>query len=850
MVPVADTDAPMSDALQVSDSGSASAATRPKRQFAPQLIEHTTKSSVSKSRQRDDPSHTDADANTNTNTNTVANGNGIGKVNTNRNANSDAPTHDNSNGRSNNSSITPDNTPTSNPTYTQMTRDVSARVDNSDTSSAPRPSTKPIRRFAPVPIETTFDSYRVANKNALRPAPEPTPDPSPTTSHSSRATSPAPGPVAAVRTQTGEQERRPKRRFAPQLIETTRRARRAGQEGPATKPTDKTDITPGTNHIYAPRPERKQGALRPNHSSAGSKSSSKSGAGLALALARAGNTEGGDEALPRCPRPRRQRPINVHPNTRRATHSRSYHPELDTILSSESGNSSEDEGSVAAPVLRAVPALSDAQGDHGARCSTRTGDLRDRRESCDEEISGYLLGVAARDAHRQREYEQALSAFPNGLPPQGVEHFFVRDNSEDDLQIGDDEPPLRHGPSQLLRRTSTDSGWAVNEMRAHAEKLARMRAETHLSIDDHSDQSGMALPPDDPLWTTKARADSRDSAMGSSMGPLPPTHSSALFAKSSHGPDKPPSSGLRASPFGMHFAFRTDKLDDSELGRMRKAASPPMLGADLSFRTCPSPKHTRMEPNQPYAQFERLENSQRDASGATGLWRGYCSSQTNRLDAPALQPPDLLHTPGLSRSSVDPFASAFGNSTNGSGTQSPTWAPSGKQMSLHKQALAGLEDRLEKEMIRKEREEAILAEFDDAFTTQVYNYLSLGYAATARAFDDELSKISGICVEELRRDDCVKVEKGFMYEIEMSVRCESSDSSGDSSGEEHTVPRQSFGNVNGNGKRQGLKPPRWKALRLYIREWARQHPCLNGDDNNDLGPPAWGVRARRGSWAI
>ncbi|KAJ8105665.1 hypothetical protein ONZ43_g7335 [Nemania bipapillata] len=256
-----------------------------------------------------------------------------------------------------------------------------------------------------------------------------------------------------------------------------------------------------------------------------------------------------------------------------------------------------------------------------------------------------------------------------------------------------------------------------------------------------------------------------------------------------------------------------------------------------------------MEPNQPYCQFDRLEKNQRDASGATGLWRGYCSSKTNRLDTPALQPPDLLRTPGASCSSLDPFDSAFGASMNGSGTQSPTWAAGSKQASLHKKTLAGLEERLEREAGRKEREEAILAEFDDAFVTQVYNYLSLGYAATARAFDDELSKISGICVEELRKDDNVKVGKGFMRQMEISpsrgnTDSSSSSSSASSSGDEQMVPDQPLE----NGKRPRHKPPRWRALKLYIREWARQHPSFNGDD--DSGPPAWGVRARRGSWAI
>ncbi|KAI0878567.1 hypothetical protein GGS24DRAFT_487179 [Hypoxylon argillaceum] len=808
---------------------------KPKRRFVPQLIEQTTKSSSNRNQQQAAPLNVNTDAN--------------------------AHAHAYSHTGSSSSSSAGSNSNTAIDSSSSSNSSIYSRVVDVSDMPAPQPPSKPIRRFAPVPIETTFDSYRVANKNPHGPAPEPTPDPSPVTSQSSFTFSPeVAAPTAPKTTQMQEQGKRPKRRFAPQLIETTKRAWRAGQEGPATKPVDKTDITPGTNHIYAPKPKRTHGAPRPGKSNTGG-----GNAGGITALTHANIAEDGDldedEVPPRLLAPRRQRSMKLHPNTRRAgtRSNNSYHPELDTILSSESGNSSEEDGGVAAPAAVAnsgVPALSDRRGDHGDNWSTRAQDLRSRRESCDEEISGYLLGIAAREAHRQREFEQALSAFPNGLPPQGVEHFFVRDNSDDDdLQVGDDEPPLRHGPSQLLRRTSTDPGWAVREMRAHAEKLARMRAEMQPSIDDISDESGIASPPKDLLWSTPASRESRDSAMGSSMGPIHSAHSPGLFAARSPPPpshDKPfsslPSAGLRASPFGMPFALHaSNKPDDSELGKMRKAASPPMLGADLAFRSCPSPQYTRMEPNQPYSQFDHLEKNQRDASGATGLWRGYCSSKTNKLDTPSLQPPDLLRTPGLSCFPVDPFASAFGASLNGSGTQSPTWAAGSKHTSLHRKTLSGLDERLEKEAGRKEREEAIQAEFNDAFVTQVYNYLSLGYAATARAFDDELSKISGICVEELRKDDNVKVGKGYMLQMEITPsrgNTDSSSSSSSSSGDEQMVPPP----AHTNGRRSHHKPPRWKALKLYIREWARQHPSFNGDD--DSGPPAWGVRARRGSWAI
>ncbi|KAI0202607.1 hypothetical protein F4808DRAFT_449647 [Astrocystis sublimbata] len=796
----------------------------PKRRFAPQLVEHTTKSSASKRQHQETPSKAKADAI--------------------------------SIGITNSQPHSPPNTATGSdrpiPSAAPKTRDASTQANADIDLPAPRLPSKPVRRFAPVPIETTFDSYRVTNRNPHGPAPEPTPDPSPTSSHSSLTFSSTAAPMASEEAQEKppENKPKPKRRFTPQLIETTKRAWRAGQEGPASKPIDKTDITPGTNHIYAPKPKRTNGAR-------GAHWPGKSSTGLAHA---AGSARDDDEALERFLSPRRQRPINARPNTRRGTRTSSYQPELDTILSSESGNSSEsdDGGAAAGSALNAKdPALSENnRNDPGDVWSTRSYDLTSRRESCDEEFSGYLLGIAAREAQRQREFEQALAAFPNALPPQGVEHFLARDNSDDDVQIGvgDDEPPLRHGPSQLLRRTSTDPGWAVKEMRAHAEKLALERVETGMSLDEQSDEPSTPAAPVNALWTPPVRRESRDSAIGSSMGPIIIPHSPKLFAKSPSGHDKPftppPSAGkgLRAGPFDIPFAFRNDGPEDGDLRQMRKAASPPMLGKDITFRTCPSPQSTRMEPNQPYSHFDRIEKKQRDTSGVTGLWRGYCSSNSNnKPETPSLQPINLLHTPGASWSSNDPFASAFGASVQGSGTQSPATSSNRDKTSLHRKTLSGLDERLLKEKIRKEREELLQAEFDDAFVTQVYNYLSLGYAATARDFDDELSKISGISIPELRKNDHVAIEKGFMLEMEIASDGSNSDSSSTDSSEDERMATSPLSPDHGIGKMSPHKPIRWKALKLYVREWARQHPSFGGDD---CGTPAWGVRARRGSWAI
>ena len=75
------------------------------------------------------------------------------------------------------------------------------------------------RRFVPVPVETTFKSSK---DNAVKSLP--TPEPTPT----SIPQSPPSAETPKVR-----------RRFAPELIETSKRSKRAGDTRPATLPTDK-----------------------------------------------------------------------------------------------------------------------------------------------------------------------------------------------------------------------------------------------------------------------------------------------------------------------------------------------------------------------------------------------------------------------------------------------------------------------------------------------------------------------------------------------------------------------------------------------------------------------------------
>ncbi|KAK2012007.1 hypothetical protein LZ32DRAFT_532839 [Colletotrichum eremochloae] len=626
-------------------------------------------------------------------------------------------------------------------------------------------SNEPRRRFAPVPIETTFESQQAQ----LPPPP--------------------PQPQAQQQQQLHnlQQPQPPRRRFAPQLIESSRRARRVGDAGPATRPADKTDITPYTNHIY----------LQRNKS---------------------------------------RRKVN-------------------------DGTSS--------------PSSQPIQRQHkGAR-----------RESEDENAGIYMLEWAAMEAERQMQ-EAALAAFPNSRPREGgAAHFYYRESSGDDSTPESISPKVTRSESKTRtrhahgpRRKSSEVGYWQKHMQEHAETLAVARGEHAPVFDDDDDVHNdseldrMELDgPPDAMWLTNKRNHTTDTnppkaalePIGESFMPLiAPT---TVVADEARRPELPPPEPLSkpigetampyippaavskpaevpiAAPaqivpetgfskaggggFGRPFGNFGLPPETSEFRKMRKAASPPMLGKDLVFRKCPSPKQTKLEPDHPFSEVPTAEERNRDCTGEAGLWRGYCfrNSESDQAIVPShLHGPRMLHTPLPPTTSADPFAAAFAKDSvldePGSYYSSATLTTatvehrvrSGEAKGLH--MLTGLEERLKRE---KALEEKIASEFDDTFVTQVYNYLSLGYPAMARAFDEELSKISHMSIEELEVDDAKQMASGHLMEPA-----------------ESEMPEEN-------------RCPRWKALKVYIFEWARQHPDLDS-----LDPLAWGVRERRGSWAI
>lgn len=657
------------------------------------------------------------------------------------------------------------------------------------------------RKFAPVPIETTFESFRKGPSNQqqprIGPTAELTPEPSPR--------SPSPPPF----------ERRERRRFAPQLIETSRRARRAGDPGPATKPTDKTDITPYTRHIYNAKTKGRRRA---------------------------------DEE-------ERSRPMAP---TRRETEDEGVKEYLLELAAKEAERQIQEAALAVFPNSRA-----------------REGGVAHFyfRESSESDNSPEASSPVRENAQQSRVRRKSSNLGLSWWHKHMQEHVQYLKQGEDGDEMAVDEPEQpEEGEQQEAKRQKKQS---THE----PQTLAKAEPEdTIMDSDNELDQMDLPDTPD-PLWiTTKTPADRQNDSMprsrgaiGESLMPLiqpdpyltgsakdkhfqtqsvqeaprpigettmpyiPPASTgrpadAPQYASSSQ---IPPDTGFsnKPSPFGRPFGGLGYKPPVSKSSQQRRQLkSPPMLGKSIVFRKCPSPKQTRLEPDHPFSQHH-AEEQHRDTSGGGGLWRGYCfktESNDEYLVPAELHAPPMLATPLPPGTPGDPYAAAFGahlsdeppsvtsseSSDDTHGLLTPEHrVKSGLPKGLH--MLHGLDERLKREKANAERNEKIAQEFDDAFVTQVYNYLSLGYPATARAYDGELSKISHMSVDDLEKDDAQQMAQGHLFEAD-----------------DEDLPEEQRG-------------PRWKALKKYITEWARQHPNLD-----DLDPLAWGVRERRGSWAI
>ncbi|KAL4802643.1 hypothetical protein BDV18DRAFT_147067 [Aspergillus unguis] len=356
--------------------------------------------------------------------------------------------------------------------------------------------------------------------------------------------------------------------------------------------------------------------------------------------------------------------------------------------------------------------------------------------------------------------ERALAAFPNEQVYQPVDHFAI--------DMGEDESPRGNDSDAFNQRL----GFMVNRRASSADLPSELEY-----LRRHKEEAGMNRR---HYLTTKG-------------------------GQVSHVARRP-SRSVDSLATGDNMRV-TDRL----FAPVRPTASPPMLGGDLAFPQSLTPQSTVCEGSCAENPRDHLRNSSSlgglwhgSSTSSTrydrgGLWNGTCKPDRNNTEQSDTLVPGLI-TPryGIEETvTVDLDESDRFGASNLERTHLPVPSPKNE---IYRS------DNIDQD------------EFNDAFVTQIYDYLSLGYPSIARYYDYELSKVSGIPITMLRADDSNIEAKGHLGMHDITSRSED------------------------NGACS-----RWVALRLYIQEWARQHPKMLETGRYH---EAWGVRERKGSWAV
>ncbi|KAF2035788.1 hypothetical protein EK21DRAFT_53576 [Setomelanomma holmii] len=550
------------------------------------------------------------------------------------------------------------------------------------------------RRFAPEPIETSQKTNRRSSPETTDSKTRRSPSRQRFTEEWDQQVSPPkarPDPFAAASCSNQKPKpalKRPASRFSPQLIETAQRSRKANDNAPALFPSDKTDATPD---VISPRRARILGITPTPPMNSPNIDISQNPLFLEIQQGHAS-----------CPLARRRSYFSSSQHSFRV-------PDLDTIESSESEAS--------APPSPTTSAFETP--DH----SFMYTEVTRRRESVDARSSGYLLELAAKAAERQLR-EQAMAAFPNNDYHEPVAHYV-----NEDLESTSGDSKEERGAS------FTEINWELDAMQKFQEKK-NVEKEKQQQTDQTSACHLQKKPAYNPF--------------GNPAGYLDPA-TARKFAQDAR---------------------------DPELERMRKGARPPMLGKDIKFPRCESPEPSRFDPTQgcdavKTAMCYLSEQSKAASEKGESLWCG-----------------------------------------KGNGRQTSTTPSLWSNANSRASNFSGIDQKLA-------IEQTIADDFSDDFVTQVYNYLSLGYPSMARPFDDELSKISQIPIVELRQDDHLAESRGY-------IRLGKDGNLADTMITEETCMR-------------------WRALRIYIQEWARQHPNM-AEEEFPIG--GRGTAVRKGSWAL
>jgi hypothetical protein len=682
------------------------------------------------------------------------------------------------------------------------------KVPSPDQSSAsaspsgPRAEIAKPRKFAPEPVET---STRTSRKKFA-------PEPVETTSRSSKTKGP-------------DQQSKP-RRFAPEPIETTSKSSKAGKDDD----TPASGVTP-PRRKFAPEPIATEKISRRRKAQAtedadGSPEQTQKEQSQSSSQSSNGARRFSPELLETAKGTYRQEkklfPLGPE---KASTNSSNKNQEDDEEETDDDVPAlSESRFSAASLAKRnyeqqrrhsfAVPDLEIIESDSGddssapsltnSRSSAESEkQRRNSRRTAGETYTDYVLRLAAQTTSEKDLHDTAMTAYINEVPHHAPGHYGFDD--EDEILSrkgnfsGQDGADIR-----LFRRHSQDDhDWEMSEMRRHHAQLEEAKREFKHDTAGHSRFSSIALATRHKLEAEKQKQSKKVKA-----------------------------------------------AEDTELSKMRAAASPPMAGANLVFPQTISPKMTRCETDQhPRPRCADSDDDEEEIGqqslwatrvtrliesnpASPGLWGGCCNGGEN-------SPPVGLQRLGLQTPAHErdnPFETATpGRKTPGNRTPGGSKTPRRRMYGMNLLPLTPQRTNEEESFTssvdkRLQLERQIEEEFPDSVVTQIYNYLSLGYPSLAWQFDAELSKISRISVEDLRKDDQRMDAKGYAGAPE-----------GDGCKEE---------DVTGGACR------RWEALRLYVREWARQSPnfVLEGNIGGvgmGRGAEGWGgnVGVRKGSWA-
>ena len=480
------------------------------------------------------------------------------------------------------------------------------------------------------------------------------------------------------------------------------------------------------------------------------------------------------------------------------------------------------------PAISSITESNDSSGSSADEESESRSQRRKRegkrisqtRESQDETTSGYLLSLAAQAAEKQLK-EQVMAAYPNENLHEPVDHYAGDRDSDSDEESG-----VNRGVSQLAVDEHVTS-----QSKDNSQKFIP-RQGMDLDADEAGDLAALRKHGDNVeqqkrnVWESKFQQ---------------PVPLSSIGASDPNAEFRRRAAPVEAKPVAA-AAAANNRQAENELKSMAKAASPPMAGQNLQFPRCQSPCNTRLDVHQyPGHRKETGEESRQQ----TGLWtpKGGVSRQNSKsglwmgVNAASAQehlaPPRLVQTGLITPAGEkgDPFSAESSarpsrRSSYVPASSLPPSPPSSQE-----------EEENRRHAVKKPKivTTAVLSlieeELDDAFVTQVYNYLSLGYPSLARPYDAELAKISQMDVATLRQDDHSGNSKGYVGAPEgtgLDVR----------------------------GCREGACQ-RWLALKKYVLEWGRQQALVKS-----VGGPewekseltgeqgGWGARARKGSWAI